>query len=206
MGAGEKTQDKILRAAEAVFVRHGYEGATMEQIAAEAGVLKANIYYYFAGKDELYNSLIDNVLDKVFGEVSGFLTVSTSHSPWDRLDAFLDVFFALIDRYRGLLALAFGELLHPPKDDGARSRVVAMLDQIERLAIFLIEDGIAKGDFADRNPAQTLLSLEGAVYYYFLMPEQRLQAITGYSKFDSQALADRKQHLSDIIRRILGRE
>lgn len=206
MGAGEKTQDRILRAAEIVFVRHGYEGATMEQIATEAGVLKANIYYYFAGKDELYNALIDTVLDKVFGEVSGFLTVSSSQTPWARLDAFLDVFFALIDRFRGVLALAFGELLHPPKDDGARSRVVAMLDQIERLAIFLIEDGIAKGDFANRNPVHTLLSLEGAVYYYFLMPEARLQALTGHGKFDAQALADRKQHLREVIRRILGTE
>lgn len=40
----------ILRAAEAVFARHGYSGATMERIASEAGMSKRTLYQHFGDK------------------------------------------------------------------------------------------------------------------------------------------------------------
>ena len=40
----------ILDAALEVFSKHGYRGATLDQIAAEAGLSKPNILYYYNGK------------------------------------------------------------------------------------------------------------------------------------------------------------
>ncbi|NGZ99463.1 helix-turn-helix transcriptional regulator [Nocardioides sp. W3-2-3] len=37
-----------------VFVRHGYQGTAVEDIAAAAGVTRTLIYKYFADKDEIY--------------------------------------------------------------------------------------------------------------------------------------------------------
>ncbi|MEM3580169.1 MAG: TetR/AcrR family transcriptional regulator [Candidatus Bathyarchaeia archaeon] len=60
------TQDgtylRIKKAAKRVFSRKGYFGATVEEIAREAGIAKGTIYLYFKGKDHLYvSSMITRV-------------------------------------------------------------------------------------------------------------------------------------------------
>src|SRR5215470_18834221 len=47
------TEQRILDAAHAVFVRRGTAGARMQEIAREAGVNQALLHYYFRTKDQL---------------------------------------------------------------------------------------------------------------------------------------------------------
>lgn len=52
------TRAKMLRAAEERFVADGYDGASVEAIAAAAGVSKSHLYYHFASKAVLFESLV----------------------------------------------------------------------------------------------------------------------------------------------------
>jgi len=62
-GGVRRTQEaRILRAAERVFARAGFAGARMAEIAAEAGLPKPNLHYYFASKQALYRAVLDNIL------------------------------------------------------------------------------------------------------------------------------------------------
>ena len=45
------SRQRILAATEKVFARHGFDGATMAQLAAAAGLPKANLHYYFGTKE-----------------------------------------------------------------------------------------------------------------------------------------------------------
>ncbi|HXI29749.1 MAG TPA: helix-turn-helix domain-containing protein, partial [Vicinamibacterales bacterium] len=51
--ADRDTEQRILDAAHAVFVRRGTAGARMQEIAAEAGVNQALLHYYFRSKEQL---------------------------------------------------------------------------------------------------------------------------------------------------------
>ncbi|HDH96741.1 MAG TPA: TetR/AcrR family transcriptional regulator [Proteobacteria bacterium] len=51
-------RDRILQAAERVFTRFGYKKATMQEIAAEAGISKGAIYMFFKSKEELFKTLV----------------------------------------------------------------------------------------------------------------------------------------------------
>ena len=55
----DRTREAILRAAMAEFAGHGFGGARMEAIAERGGVDKKLIYYYFAGKDELFLAVLE---------------------------------------------------------------------------------------------------------------------------------------------------
>src|SRR3954462_14616963 len=48
-----ETEQKILEAARAVFIRRGTAGARMQEIAAEAGVNQALLHYYFRNTEQL---------------------------------------------------------------------------------------------------------------------------------------------------------
>src|SRR6218665_592485 len=56
-------QDVILDAALNVFSLHGFRGATIDQIADEAGMSKPNLLYYFASKEEIHRRLLTSMLD-----------------------------------------------------------------------------------------------------------------------------------------------
>jgi AcrR family transcriptional regulator len=49
----------ILNAAERVFGEHGYAGASMRNIAEEAGVAQALVHYHYANKDRLYEAVFE---------------------------------------------------------------------------------------------------------------------------------------------------
>jgi TetR/AcrR family transcriptional regulator len=53
----------ILSAAEKVFARAGFGGATMAAIAEASGLPKANLHYYFGSKDVLYREVLARILN-----------------------------------------------------------------------------------------------------------------------------------------------
>jgi AcrR family transcriptional regulator len=58
-----ETQTRILDAAEALFLLHGFEGASMRMLTARAGVNLAAINYHFGSKDALIEAVLRRRLD-----------------------------------------------------------------------------------------------------------------------------------------------
>ncbi|NOC44984.1 MULTISPECIES: TetR family transcriptional regulator C-terminal domain-containing protein [unclassified Ruegeria] len=59
----KKNRAAILEAALNVFSSHGFRGATVDQIAAEAGLSKPNLLYYFPSKEAIHTELLSGLLD-----------------------------------------------------------------------------------------------------------------------------------------------
>jgi len=59
----QENRTRILEAAEKVFAENGFRGATTAAIAEEAGLPKSNIHYYFGTKEELYHTVIDDIVE-----------------------------------------------------------------------------------------------------------------------------------------------
>jgi TetR/AcrR family transcriptional regulator, mexJK operon transcriptional repressor len=67
--APEKRSDRkhreIVAAAAEVFLRLGYEGTSMDEIAAKAGVSKQTVYKHFADKERLFTEIVLATTDQV---------------------------------------------------------------------------------------------------------------------------------------------
>ena len=57
------TKDKILDAAEALFMEHGFEATSLRSITAAAGVNLAAVNYHFGTKEELFQAVLTRRLD-----------------------------------------------------------------------------------------------------------------------------------------------
>ena len=59
----QANESRILGAAEKVFARTGFGGATMAAISTASGLPKANLHYYFGSKDVLYRAVLARILN-----------------------------------------------------------------------------------------------------------------------------------------------
>ena len=59
----QRNRELILDAALEVFSKQGFRGATLDQIATQAGLSKPNILYYFEGKEDIHVTLLNQLMD-----------------------------------------------------------------------------------------------------------------------------------------------
>lgn len=58
-------RDFILCSAARIFYRHGFQGASIDLIANEAGVSRQTIYNHYRDKEILFRAVVDDALDKM---------------------------------------------------------------------------------------------------------------------------------------------
>jgi AcrR family transcriptional regulator len=68
------TKEKILDAAEAMFMEHGFEATSLRAITAAAGVNLAAVNYHFGSKEELFQAVLTRRLDPMNQERLDLLT------------------------------------------------------------------------------------------------------------------------------------
>lgn len=58
VGRGERTYTEILQSAHQLFIRHGYHGTSVRQIASETGIALGSIYNHFSSKEEIFTAVL----------------------------------------------------------------------------------------------------------------------------------------------------
>lgn len=82
----ERNEQRIFDAAESVFARHGYRGASIQAIAAAAGLPKSNVLYYAGSKRRLYVTLLERTMWRWNEMLSD---ISVDDDPAEVLEAFI---------------------------------------------------------------------------------------------------------------------
>ena len=84
----EHSIQQVLSAALRLFVSRGYENATIDLIAAEAGLTKGAVYFYFKGKSALLHALLD-AAEELYADIFARLQASGA-DPVEQLEMFVD--------------------------------------------------------------------------------------------------------------------
>lgn len=66
----DATRAAFIAAGEKVFARRGFDGATLDMLAAEAGANKALVSYYFGSKEGLYDVVIATLVGETVAAVT----------------------------------------------------------------------------------------------------------------------------------------
>ncbi|WP_052666340.1 TetR/AcrR family transcriptional regulator [Nitriliruptor alkaliphilus] len=81
----ERTRQELIDAAAVVFAKHGFHGASVDQVAEAAGYTKGAVYSNFRSKEQLFLELLDRQLDR---SVELLERVVDEVAPEDRAAAF----------------------------------------------------------------------------------------------------------------------
>ena len=72
----ENSKTRILEAATKLFAQKGFDGTSIREICKKANVNLCMISYYWGGKQELYNGIIENLLEKQIEYSKNFLNLN----------------------------------------------------------------------------------------------------------------------------------
>jgi TetR/AcrR family transcriptional regulator len=107
------TEQRILDAAKAVFVRRGTAGARMQEIAEEAGVNQALLHYYFRSKERLSEAVFRETAGRMFPAIIQILGADIPVT--DKIDRFIDTYLTTMSHAPFLPGYVISELHHHPE-------------------------------------------------------------------------------------------
>jgi AcrR family transcriptional regulator len=145
-------------AALTAFGTRGYETTSLDALAAELGVRKQTILYYFPAKD----ALLDAVIAEAGAELVAMLekAVSGPDAGWARVEAVVRSVFRLAGRRPELLGLLREvSRLGPP----AATQFREMLGPFIERATSFLEEGMAAGEFRRQDARLLLLATYSTV-------------------------------------------
>ncbi len=139
---------KILDAALNVFATLGFNGATLDDIAREAGMNKAMLYYRIGDKRTLYQAVIHDIYkDRTQGLTESVLS---KQKPEEKLNAFIAHIAATLSDHPNFTRIMMREVI-----TGWTNFSDAVLEDVTRtlkIVRDIIEDGVKKGVFAKADP------------------------------------------------------
>ena len=97
---GQRTRQKLLDAAEAIFGERGYERASITEITQRAGVAQGTFYVYFPDKQTIFEELVRGLSQRLRRATTEATQGLTNRNDIER--AGFRAFFDFIGRHRGL--------------------------------------------------------------------------------------------------------
>ncbi len=194
----ERNEATILSGAERVFARAGFEGATMAQIAEEAGVPKPNLHYYFGNKLDLYRAVLNRVLHDWL-------------DPTDVIVAEAEPRIALENYVRKKMALAFSrpdasrvfanELLHGGTE--IADLLATTLRGLVQDKAAVIDHWVAQGRMAPVDSTHLFFTIWSATQTYADFDVQ-VRAVLGRTELTDADHERATQHVISLILRGCG--
>ena len=192
------SRSAILAAAERIFAERGLAGARTDAIAADAGVNKALLYYYFESKDELYEAVIEDHFREFNRQALEVL--SAPDSARAVLLRYVSLHFDFISA-RHRYASLFQQFMAA---GGKMPKRFVRKYFIPRSEAFgkLLERGMREGEFRHADPFHAAVSIIALIVFYFSAAP--VLKLLGHSDaFNEKHLRRRKQEVLDFVRHSL---
>jgi AcrR family transcriptional regulator len=154
----EETRAELIEAAAKVFARRGFHGASVEQIAAEAGYSTGALYWHFHGKDDLFLAVYEDQAASRTRDVEAFAARAEGALP-QRARAFAEQFMARAEREPEFLILSLEFLVHAWRNPPLREAFGQRREWGRRAAERLLEDEADRGNVKLPMPARDLAAV-----------------------------------------------
>ena len=189
------TEVKILNVAREVFMRNGYSGTTIQQIADEAGINKSLLHYYYRSKEKLFGQIFAEVFSQFIPELGKIFM--TDKSLEEKIRAFVDSYIEGFIRNPLIPIFVMQELSSNPQH---------LADLIKKsgidpdMVIKMISESLINEDLNIQDPRQFMVNMIGlCVFPFAAQPLIQRLIFNNDEKAYSKFLLERKHEVSEFL-------
>jgi AcrR family transcriptional regulator len=154
------TEEKIKEAARKVFMKKGYAGTRTRDIAEEAGLNLALLNYYFRSKEKLFEIVMMEKVQKLFGIIAPILT-DTSTTLEKKIELAAGNYIAMLMENPDLPLFVMSEIRNNPERFANKVQAVKLIQESHFVKQI-------KEKRPDINPLHFVISLLGMILFPFI--------------------------------------
>jgi len=132
-----ETRERLLESAGRVFARHGYQAASVDEVADEAGFSTGALYSNFDGKEDLFLTVLERHIERQVSELSA--AVAERRTVADRARGGADHWMAFLEREPELVLLFMEFWAFAVRNPEVTPRFAARYAEARRAVSELIE-------------------------------------------------------------------
>ena len=189
------TERKILEAAGKVFMKKGRLGASMQDIADEAGINRTLLHYYFRNKEKLFDTIFEKLLARLFPTM---VAAFVSNRPFiEKVQIFVDTYTDMLIENPYLPVFVFQEIsLNPDRLAG----IIQQTGLDPDMALKGLSKELESFGIVGMDPRHLIANMLGMVLFPFIGRAlfQKVafkDDVLAYEKF----LEERKKHVRGIV-------
>jgi len=193
------TRELIITEALHCFAHAGYDGTSLNDIAAAVGIRRPSLLYHFASKDALYGEVFERVMSDWFERVESSIAASDVRG-WEKIELVLTAGFGFFQDNGDYVRLMRREAI----DGGAHLGIdlAAVLRPLFERAVSYFRQEMEAGNLRPHDPVQLLITGYGALLTYF-SDAPFLEGLLDVDPLSPDALAARLQHVLSFFRAAL---
>ncbi len=193
---GAHTENVILEAAKKLFNQKGFDGATVQDIATEAGTTKSMVNYYFRSKEKLFGAVFAQEFKKFFG---GMASIIHSDLPlYEIIKQIVALDTGKLSEYPELPVFIVNEINRNP------DIVFSFVNAIPSEALLggltkKIDEEVKKGTIRKIKAEDLLLNIQALTIFPFLA-KPLMRKVFGLSEEQyKQKIRERKKAVVEVI-------
>ena len=168
----QDSRDEILKAAMQLFANHGFHETSMSEVAREARVSKALIFWHFKTKEELFVAVLNRLLEPYFIDFAEEAAVMNERAQIEKL---VESYLLFVREHANSVRFFLAQMLHDQRlSESLNDQVLKLYGGYRAMIVELIaraqQKGICTRRSAPESTAAFLLSaLNGLLVEYLFM-------------------------------------
>ena len=192
-----KTEQKIIEAAEIVFHEKGFDGARMQEIADKASINKGLLHYYFKSKDALFDAIFNMALKKMSGTINSILKMDISLE--EKMNLIIDSYMNLLLRNSSPPRFVITEL-NKDSDRFIKKYLSGEINNVFANFINSVQKEIDAGKIKPINPKHLFMNMISMILFPFI-GKPMIQVLIGVdNKEFNKLIQERREHIKAFIK------